>query len=122
MEVARDNQPEAEFYRAQIETEVDGTRVYEIRGRFKDGRQVEVDVFENGRIQEYEMEFTADEVPGAVRLAIQDKLPGFKATYIEASHSASGKVMRYEFEGTLGDQTIDIEVSADGRRIIVADK
>ena len=50
------------------------------------------------------------------------ELPGFKSTYIEASHSASGKVMQYEFEGMLGNEKIDIEVAADGRRIVVADK
>ena len=60
-------------------------------------------------------------VPGAVIIAIEKKLPGFKPTYIEASHSASMKVMRYEFVGKLGDQSIDIDVSADGRRIEIAD-
>ncbi len=122
MKAARRVQPEAEFQRAQIETEDDGTKVYEIQGRLEGGRRVEVDVLENGRIQEYEVEFTQDQVPGAVLKAIQKKLPGFEPTYIEASHSASGKVTKYEFEGTLGGQKIDIEVSADGRRITVADK
>jgi len=122
MEAARRIEPEAEFHRAQIETEDDGTKVYEIQGKLKDGRRIEVDVLENARVQEYELEFTAAQVPGAVLKGIQKKLPGFEPTYIEASHSASGKVMQYEFEGTLGGQKIDIEVSADGRRIVVADK
>ena len=122
MEAARRIEPKADFHRAQIETEDDGTKVYEIQGRLKDGRRIEVDVLENGHIQEYELEFTEAQVPGAVLKGIQKKLPGFKPTYIEASHSATGKVMQYEFEGTLGDQNIDIEVSADGRKIVVADK
>jgi len=122
MQAARRIEPEAEFHRAQTETEEDGAKVYEIQGRLKDGRRMEVDVLENGRIQEYELEFTEAQVPGAVLKGIQRKLPGLKPTYIEASHSASGKVVQYEFEGMLGDQTIDIEVSADGRKIVVADK
>ena len=122
MKAAHHVQPDAEFHRAQVETEDDGTRVYEIQGSLEGGRRIEVDVLENGRIQEYEVEFTRDQVPGAVFKGIQKKLPGFEPTYIEASHSASGKVMKYEFEGKLGGQKIDIEVSADGRRITVADK
>lgn len=122
MQVANQLQPAAAFYRAQIETEEDGTEIYEIQGKFLDGQRVEIDVLKNGDVQEYELEFTEAQVPGAVRKAIQKRLPGFKPSYIEASHSASGKVMRYEFEGTLGGQKIDIEVSADGRKIEVADK
>ena len=120
--VANQAQPNAVFHRAQIETEEDGTEVYEILGKLSNGKRVEVDILKNGAIQEYELEFTEAQVPGAVLMAIQKKLPGFQPSYIEASHSASGKVMRYEFEGTLGDQRIDIEVSASGRKIEVADK
>jgi hypothetical protein len=122
IDVAKQIQPEAIFRQAQIETEEDGTEVYEILGKLPDGKRVEVDILKNGDIQEYELEFTDAQVPGAVLKAIQNKLPGFQPNYIEASHSASGKVMRYEFEGTLGDQSIDIEVSASGRKIEVADK
>lgn len=122
MEAAQRVQPDAQFERAQTETEGDGTTVYEIQGTLDGGQRVEVDVLETGRIQEYELEFDEEQVPGAVLKAIQRKLPGFEPTYIEASHSASGKVIQYEFEGMMGDQKIDIEVSADGRRIVVADK
>ena len=119
--VAHQVQPDVIFHGAQIETEEDGTEVYEVLGKRLDGKRVEVDILKNGDIQEYELEFTEAQVPGAVLMAIQKKLPGFQPSYIEASHSASGKVMRYEFEGTLGGQSIDIEVSASGRTIEVAD-
>ncbi len=89
--------------------------------RLRDLR-VEVDLFENRTIEEYEVEFTEAQVPGAVMNAIRQKMPGFRPTYIEASHSRSGKVTRYELVGTLGGQELDIEVSADGRKIEVADK
>jgi hypothetical protein len=32
------------------------------------------------------------------------------------------KVVNYEFVGMVGENKIDIEVSADGRRIVVADQ
>lgn len=114
--------PDATFSSADIETEEDGTRIYEVQGRMPDGLRVELDLHENGDIEEYEIEFTEAQVPGAVMNAVSKKVPGFRPTYIEASHSRSGKVIKYEMEGTLGDQELDIEVSADGRRIEVSDK
>ena len=49
-------------------------------------------------------------------------MPGFTPSFIEASHSASKKVVGYEFVGELGGKQLDIEVSADGRRIEIADQ
>jgi uncharacterized membrane protein YkoI len=119
--IAQDLFPDARFSSADIETDSDDTKIYEIKGRLPDGRRVEVDLFEDGGIEEYELEFTAIQVPGAVMNTVSRRMPGFSPTYIEASHSRSGKVTRYEMEGTLGGQHLDIEVSADGRRIEVAD-
>ena len=79
-------------------------------------------MYENGEVQEIEIEFHVDMVPGAVIKAIQRKIPGFQPTYIEASHSPSMKVVRYEFAGTLDGKEIDIEVSADGSRIVFGDR
>lgn len=114
--------PEAHFKTANIETEEDGTRVYEIQGILADGRKVEVDVLENGEIEEFEVEYTRDLVPGAVLKAIEKRMPGFIITYIEASYSASKKVIKYEFVGTLAGKQLDLEVSASGRIIELADK
>lgn len=114
--------PEAIFSTANTEEEVDGTFVYEIQGTLPDGRKVEVDLFKNGNIQEIEIEFSKDMVPGAVLKALKDKLPGFTPTYIEASHSASRKVTGYEFVGNMSGNTLDVEVSADGRRVEKADQ
>jgi len=61
-------------------------------------------------------------VPGAVLKAIERKLPGFEPDFIEVSHSRSLKVVRYEFVGKLGDKKLDIDVSADGCTIEVADQ
>ncbi|WP_454064967.1 hypothetical protein [Candidatus Nitrospira salsa] len=114
--------PEATFGSANTESEPGGGFVYEIQGTFKDGRKFEYDVFPSGEIQEIEIEFQKDMVPGAVMKAIQKNLPGFIPTYIEASHSASMQVVSYEFVGQIGESTIDIDVSADGSKIEVADK
>lgn len=114
--------PEAHFKTANIETDKDDTRVYEIQGILADGRKVEVDVFENGVIEEFEVEYTKDLVPGAVLKAIEKKMPGFIITYIEASYSVSKKVIKYEFVGTLAGKKLDLEVSADGRKIKLADQ
>ena len=114
--------PEAVYHSANTETEPDGSFVYEIQGFFKDGQKFEYDVYPNGDIQEIEVEFPNNMVPGAVMKAIKKKMPGFIPTYIEASHSASMKVVGYEFVGHIGGNEIDIDVSADGSRIEIADK
>jgi hypothetical protein len=110
------------FVSANTETETDGYMVYEIQGTFEDGRKVEFDIEPEGRIDEVEIEFSPDMLPGAVTKAIEAKLPGFTPTFIEASHSASLKVIRYELVGTLNGATMDIEVSPDGRHIEVSDQ
>jgi hypothetical protein len=114
--------PTATFNTANTEKEDDGTLVYEIQGTLGDGRKVEVDVLENGDIQEFEVVYSLDLVPRAVIKAIEKKMPGFTPSFIEASHSASKKVVGYEFVGELGGKKLDIDVSADGRRIEIADQ
>ena len=122
MNVAKAKLEKVEFVSANTETEDDGSMVYVIQGRLEDGRKVEFDILPNGDIEEIEVEFSVDLVPGAVLKAIESKLPGFKPDFIEASHSRSMKVTGYEFVGMMGDKKLDIEVSADGRRVVVADQ
>jgi hypothetical protein len=113
---------EARLLTVNTETESDGAVVYEIQGKLSDGHDVEFDVFPDGKIEEVEVIFPIEMVPGAVLQSIQQKMAGFVPTKIEATHSASMKVVGYEFEGTLNGQPIDLEVSADGRTITVADQ
>lgn len=122
MATAQQLMPEVKFISANKEEEADGTLVFEIQGVMNDGRKVEVDILSNGDVEEIEAEFSQDLVPGAVMKAINAKLPGFIPSYIEASHSASKKVIQYEFEGVFGGEQIDLEVSADGRNIVISDK
>ena len=113
--------PSVKFTSANMEQEEDYS-VYEIQGVFPDNRKVEVDIFPNAKIEEIEVEFPPYMVPKAVLLKIEEKYNDFKPTYIEASHSKSMKVVKYEFEGIFDNNKIDIEVSADGRNIVEADK
>jgi len=119
---AQELMPEVQFNSANMEEEADGTLVFEIQGLLNDGRKVEVDILSEGDVQEIEVEFSKDLVPAAVMQAIETRYPGFSPTYIEASHSASKKVVQYELEGDMGDKKMDLEVSADGRKIVVSDK
>lgn len=113
---------EVELVSANTETEADGSYVYEIQGTVTDGRRVEIDIEPDGDVEEIEIEFKIEDVPGAVMNAIQEKLPEFQPDFIEASHSPSMHVIGYEFVGNVGDNKMDIEVSADGMTITVADQ
>lgn len=113
---------EVEIISSNTETERDGSFVYEIQGIVTDGRKVEIDILPDGDVEEIEIEFKVEDVPGAVMKAIETKLPEFKPEFIEASHSPSMQVVGYEFVGMAGDAKMDIEVSADGRTITVADQ
>ncbi|MCV6614087.1 MAG: hypothetical protein OIF35_03850, partial [Cellvibrionaceae bacterium] len=95
--------------------------VYEVQGKLEDGRKFEFDALADGEVEEIELEFKQSMVPGAVLKAIEKKLPGFRPSYIEASHSASMKVIAYEFVGQLNGVQVDLEVSPDGRQIVLAD-
>jgi hypothetical protein len=122
MKVLKKRFEKATFQTANTETEEDGSVVYEIQGRLSDGHFAEFDLFPDGKIEEIEVIFPIEMVPGAIMKAIEKKMAGFVPTKIEATHSESMKVVGYEFEGTLNGQKLDLEVSADGRTITIADQ
>ena len=113
---------EVTFVSANTETEDDGYMVYEIQGTVPDGRKVEIDIEPDGSVEEIEVEFRAEDVPGLVLKALEEKFPGFQPEFIEASHSPSMQVFGYEFVGSVGEEKLDLEASADGRTIVVADQ
>jgi hypothetical protein len=122
MQVIKKRFEKATLLSANTETETDGSIVYEIQGKLSDGHLAEFDVFPDGKIEEIEVIFPIEMVPGAILKALESKMPGFLPTKIEATHSPSMKVVGYEFEGTLKGQKLDLEVSADGRTITIADQ
>jgi hypothetical protein len=113
METAISTAPDLNFDRVSIETE-NGVRVYEFEATTHDGKHVEVDVLEDGTLDEVEMETELSDVPASVIKVLQTEKPGFEPSFIEASVRANG-VFAYEFSGTTIDgQDIDIEISEDG--------
>lgn len=87
--------------------------VYEFAGTGADGMGYEVDVMEDGSIEEVEMEIMMEAVPAEVSAALEAEMPGFEPTYIEESTRPEGVIV-YEFEGEFDGQTIDAEINADG--------
>lgn len=74
------------------------------------GKTVEVDVIEDGTLDEVETEMSA--LPKAVTDAVLRKMPNLKTTKIEESKRPAGTY--YEIEGTDGSKKMDIEIKADG--------
>ena len=89
----------------------DGKTVYELQGMAGD-KKVEVDVMEDGTLDEVETEVEMGALPEAVSKAVMDKMPNFKPSKIEESRRTAGTY--YEIEGADGSNKIDIEIKADG--------
>jgi uncharacterized membrane protein YkoI len=95
---------------ANTETEA-GKKIYEIQGT-AGGKTLEIDVAEDGTLDEVETEIQMSELPDAVTKAIMAKLPKFQATKVEESRRTSGTY--YEVEGADGGKNWDVEIKADG--------
>ena len=87
--------------------------VYEFSGTMEGGMGYEVDVMEDGTIEEVEEQIEASDLPEAVTAALETNLAGFTPDYVERSTHADGSIV-YEFEGTHEGQTIDAEFYEDG--------
>lgn len=87
--------------------------VYEFAGTGSDGMGYEVDVMEDGTIEEVERQIDASALPAEVAAALEAEMAGFTPDYVEESTREGGTVM-YEFEGTHEGQAIDAEIAADG--------
>lgn len=53
--------------------------------------------------------------------AVESRYADFEIGHIEASHSASKKVVQYECVGQANGKKLEHDVSADGRQIQVVD-
>lgn len=83
--------------------------------------EVEVDLFENGEIEEIERVIPEKLVPKMVLNRLRQRYPEFEVERVEASYSRHGKIFQYEFSGRRSGVLLDLEVSADGSRIVEAD-
>jgi hypothetical protein len=120
-EVARHFAPDAQWESAGTDYDTQLMEPeYEIKGKTKDGKAVEIDVSPDGKIHEVETAIAASEVPGSVLKMIETYLPGFEPTLVEMS-ARPDNVNFYEFEGKVNGRDVDIEVNAAGTEIIIAD-
>lgn len=96
-----------------------GTAIYEFAVEREDGRAMEIDIFEDGSLDEIELEVAMEDLPESVRAKIEADLPGFVPTLIEKSTRPSG--IFYEFEGPSADGSgdVDVEIAEDGSEIVV---
>ncbi len=97
-----------------LDTE-DGIEIYEFT---LDG--MEIDVRADGSIEEVETPVAIDDVPAPVLTALEQAKPGFVALEIERSERPDAGTF-FEFDGEVGGETFDIEISADGADVKVMD-
>lgn len=119
METALKTAPGVTFYRVSIDIE-NGENVYEFEAQDYAGKHIEIDVLENGALEEIEMEVEMSEVPVTVVAALERTAPGFEPTYIEMSVRNGGGYFVYEFEGQFDGQEVDIEIDEGGDVLVFA--
>jgi len=101
-------------YIDEIERDTDdGKVVYEVEAETADGREIELEVAEDGTLLEKKEEVRLADVPAAVRATIERELGGVSPEKIERE-TEEGTV-RYEVDAERADgRDIDLEVAEDG--------
>ncbi|MGE0409624.1 MAG: PepSY domain-containing protein [Amphiplicatus sp.] len=97
MDEAEATAPGLEFYRVTVEEE-NGKLVYEFEAKGPNGKHMEIDISEDGSLEEIEMETAEAELPTTVRTALDRRYPGFVIDYVETSVRGDGRFI-YEIEG-----------------------
>ncbi|WBU55591.1 PepSY domain-containing protein [Paracoccus sediminicola] len=113
MEAAQAAMPDASFESASLDDD-EGTDTYEIAGVTSDGTAIEVDVLEDGTVEEIEEEVALEDLPDAVTAAWEENMAGVTPSMIEKSTRDDGATVIYEFEGEQDGQEFDAEVNEDG--------
>ena len=111
--------PGVEFDRVSVEVE-NGVSIYEFESEDHEGKHIEIDVREDGKLEEIEMEISLDETPENVTEVLEETAPGFEPAYIEASTRPDGSTV-YEFEGSIEGGEVDIEIDESGEVLVFAD-
>lgn len=100
------------FAASSANTEMeDGKTIFELQGTVGD-KKVEVDVLEDGTLDEVETEIEVSALPKAATDAVMAKMPAFAPTKVEESVRTAGTF--YEIEGMDGANKMDVEIMADG--------
>lgn len=114
--------PDAFFMEFGYEIElIDGAkrRVFELGTRDADGLHLEIDILDDGSLQEIEWETPLEDVQMPVRVEFSLQYPGGKILFVERSIRPNGHTV-YEIEGTDADGSrVDLEVMDNGRALIV---
>jgi uncharacterized membrane protein YkoI len=118
--VADRHMPGFKVTSADVDLGEDGMMVYEVAGTDMDGKNVELDVHPDGRLDEIEREIAMGDVPEKVSKLMKAYLADFQPTKIELSQR-SDMAMVYEFEGTHDGRDVDVEISAAGDMILIVD-
>lgn len=109
--------PGVTFDRVSIETE-NGVSIYEFEATDHAGRHIEIDVTENGDLEEIEMEHDFDDLPDVVAATLNDTVPGFEPDYVEFSVRQTAPIYVYEFDGSYEGRPVDIEIAEDGELLV----
>ena len=127
-QISMDEVPQAAMEAAQAEADAlgvsfdsvqmdddQGTMTYELSGPMENGMMLEIDVLEDGTVEEIEEEVEMTAVPQEVSATLEENLPGFQPDFVEKSTrpAEDGRVV-YEFEGTHEGGEIDVEIDEDG--------
>lgn len=81
---------------AEVEIE-NGETIYELAGIDANGRRIEIDIFDDGTLDEIETEEGVENLPDAVRTALDRAAPGATIAFIEKSVHGDGRRL-YEIE------------------------
>lgn len=120
LDTALSTAPGVTFDRVSIEVE-NGVSIYEFEAQDHNGKHIEIDVTEDGDLEEIEMEIDASELPASVLETLNDVAPGFRPDYIELSVRDGGAAFVYEFEGELDGASMDIEIAENGELLLLSD-
>ena len=117
METAINTAPGVTFERVSIESE-NGVSIYEFEATDHAGRHLEIDITEDGELEEIEMEHDFDDIPAAVAATLDKTVPGFEPDYVEFSVRQNAPIYVYEFDGSYEGRPVDIEIAEDGELLL----
>ncbi len=100
----------------------EGTATYELAGTMANGMGCEIDVLEDGTVEEIEEQIEMTALPESVTAALEAEMAGFQPEYIEKStRPAENNAVFYEFEGMHDGKEIDAELAEDGTGFMMND-
>lgn len=117
LDAAIDAAPGVTFDRVSIEVE-NGVSIYEFEAKDHNGFHIEIDVTEDGELEEIEMQIPMSDVPQAVADRLEKEAPGFRADYIELSVRDGGAAFVYEFSGKSRGKPVNVEIAENGDLLV----